>query len=623
MNLGGAWGGTYGYPTESATLADTIYINTEPGPLGSVAKVEIISGVNDPTGAWPKVEMAVNTNWASAQGAWYHYELPAAELEVGTLDYAICVTSTNGTEFWDNNGGGNYTMQILPAPEEANFAFQSVSANPVNPDPESRVTVTVILRTDLGTPIDSLGCQIGYDLYDPATGPADVWPTHAMTRASVITNDTTAVLSTFTYTVDSGLTNGYVMKYYIAASNGASTVLYANNGGLDYTVQVKDWPAVPADIVISTSNQTTQSASATVAGTAGANLVGRRFWTNGLTGDSGAFDLTGRWNIEIPLNVGANLITVYGYEAGNIETTAMDSAVNYSTWSNGFNEGTGFGAWSFVEVANFSGHFLATNNDTCQLTKPAFGMWAHTENTAEVFRPFSPALAVGDTFSIAIDNGSIDNGHSSGIGLQTAEGDNLWEFYFVGGEFTYKMNGGATDIGWTADGLTIEFTLTSATTYRAVITPLGGSARTYSGSFSGAIARFHAWHYSATGGEDHNFYFNDLKITSQTPGDLKQDFVTITREDDGNPRIEYTGSRSLTLGDAGAAFDLEFSLTNATAASWSAALTTVGGSHVQSWSGVAGATWDWTWTAYAAGSWRLRVTAHDAGAIPSPMPRSC
>ena len=32
-----------------------------------------------------------------------------------------------------------------------------------------------------------------------------------MTRASVTTNDTTDVLSTFTYTVDSGLTNGYVM----------------------------------------------------------------------------------------------------------------------------------------------------------------------------------------------------------------------------------------------------------------------------------------------------------------------------------------------------------------------------------------------------------------------------
>ncbi|MFY9119941.1 MAG: alpha-amylase family glycosyl hydrolase, partial [Syntrophomonadaceae bacterium] len=320
----GLWArGTYGYPTESATLADTIYINTEAGPLGSVAKVEIIYGVNDPTGAWPKVEMAVNTNWASAQGAWYHYELPAAELEVGTLEYAICVTSTNGAEFWDNNGGGNYTMQILPAPEEANFAFQSVSANPVNPDPESRVTVTVILRTDLGTPIDSLGCQIGYDLYDPATGPADVWPTHAMTRASVTTNDTTDVLSTFTYTVDSGLTNGYVMKYYIAASNGTSTVLYANNGGLDYTVQVKDWPAVPADIVISTSNQTTQAAEATVTGTAGANLIGPLFWTNALSGETGTFPLSGYWSVPVPLRVGINAVTIYGYEAGNVATTAQ------------------------------------------------------------------------------------------------------------------------------------------------------------------------------------------------------------------------------------------------------------------------------------------------------------
>lgn len=110
--------------------------------------------------------------------------------------------------------------------------------------------------------------------------------------------------------------------------------------------------------------------------------------------------------------------------------------------------------------------------------------------------------------------GIISLRRSTGIGLQSASGENLWEFYFVGGDFTYTMTGGATDIGWTSGGLTIEFTLTSASTYSAVITPLGGSARTYTGSFSGTIARFHAWHYSANGGEDHNFYFNDLKISS-------------------------------------------------------------------------------------------------------------
>ena len=608
--------GTYGYPTESATLADTIFINTEAGPLGSVAKVEIIYGVNNPTGAWPKVEMAINTNWASAQGAWYHYELPAGDLEVGTLNYAICVTSTNNDEFWDNNGGGNYVMEILPAAAVADFSFQNVSANPVNPAPESSVTVTVKLETDAATAVSGLACRIGYDIYNPATGPAAVWPTTPMVFSNhyIYTNGSvTSRLSTFTYTVDSGLTNSYVMKYYIAASNGTAAVLYANNNGANYSVVVQDWPAVPADIVISTSNQTTQASSATVSGTAGSNLAGSLYWTNALTGDVGAFDLAGRWSVAVPLNVGANAITVYGYEAGNVTTTAQDSAANYATWATGDNKGTGFGAWSFTEVDTYSGHFLAADNASCNLTKPAFGMWAYSENTAEVFRPFSNSLAVGDTFSVAIDNGSIDNAHSSGIGLQTAGGDNIWEFYFVGGDPTYTMNGGGTDIGWTDGGLTIEFTLTSSTTYSAVITPLGGSARTYTGSFTGTIARFHAWHSSATGGEDHNFYFNDFRITSETLGALKQDSVTITREDDGKPRIEYTGSRSLTLGDAGAAFGLGLSLANGSAASWSAALTTIGGSHVQSWNGVAGATWNWNWTAYAAGTWRLQVTAHAAG----------
>ena len=270
----GLWArGTYGYPTESATTADTIYINTEAGPASLTdKKVYLIYGFNHPTGNWPKVEMNINTNWASTGGAWYHYSL--GNLSTGQLDYVICVEHiADGVTntFWDNNGGGNYTMTIYPAPEPANFSFQSVSANPVNPEPESSTTITVILRTAPETDISALAARVGYDIYDPATGPADVWPTYPMTRTGVVTNNATNVLSTFTYVVDSGLTNGYVMKYYIAASNGASTVLYANNNGDNYSVVVQDWPAFPPT---SSSPPRLDHASrqATVTGTAGANL---------------------------------------------------------------------------------------------------------------------------------------------------------------------------------------------------------------------------------------------------------------------------------------------------------------------------------------------------------------
>ena len=627
----GVWArGTYGYPTESATLADTIYINTEAGPLGSVAKVEIIYGVNDPTGAWPKVEMAINTNWASAQGAWYHYELPAAELEVGTLDYAICVTSTNGTEFWDNNGGGNYTMEILAAPEEADFAFQSVSANPVNPVPGTSVTVTVTLLTDAATVVDDLACEIGYDIYDPATNPAPVWPTYPMAFSNhyVYTNaGVTSRLSTFTYVVDSGLTNGYVMKYYIAASNGTA-VLYANNNGDNYSVVVQDWPAVPADIVISTPDSTTQSAEATVSGTAGANLSGSLYWTNALTGDSGTFDLAGYWSVPVPLNVGTNAVTIYGYEAGNIETTAMDSAANYASWSNGFNEGTGFGDWEFNHtqdgVTTFAGVFVGnpTNAGITGFGETAFGFYANPSGSganAEILRSFSNAMTVGSTFGFDWGVNWDSNAEGSYRGFSLLAGETELIYVNMSNSATIQINGSPMFVNYGAQAMPLSFEYTADGSIRVRGTGRDGS-EAYDETLSvpsGAPSRM-KFYFNATdsGTDGRQMYVDHFQITSETLGDLKQDSVTLTREDDGNPRVEYAGARSLTLDEAGAAFDLDFSLANATAASWSAALTTLGGAHVQSWSGVAGATWDWTWTAYAAGSWRLRVTAHDAGGDP-------
>lgn len=623
--------GTYGYPTESATLADTIFINTEAGPAGSVDKVEIIYGVNNPTGAWPKVEMAINTNWASAQGAWYHYELPAAELEVGTLDYAICVTSTNGTEFWDNNGGGNYTMQILPAPEVADFAFQSVSANPVNPEPESSVTVTVTLLTDAATVVDDLACSIGYDIYNPSTNPAPVWPTSPMVFSNhyVYTNGSvTSRLSTFTYTVDSGLTNSHVMKYYIAASNGTA-VLYANNNGDNYSVVVQDWPAVPADIVISTSNQTTQASSATVGGTAGSNLAGSLYWTNALTGDAGAFDLAGRWSLAVPLNVGANAITVYGYEAGNVTTTAQDSAANYATWSDGDNQGTGFKSWEFNHTqdgtTSWAGVFVGnpTNAGITGFGTKAFGFYANPPGSganAEVLRSFSNALPVGATFSFDWGVNWDSETIGSYRGFSLLAGTTELVYVNMSNSATIQINGNPMFTNYGTQAMPLSFEYVADGSIRVRGTGRDGS-EAYDQTLSVASGApnkikfyFNASSVPAAPNQDNRqMYVDNFQIKSAGLGAMKQDSVTITREDDGKPRIEYTGSRSLTLGDAGAAFGLGLSLANGSAASWSAALTTIGGSHVQSWAGVAGATWNWNWTAYAAGTWRLRVTAHAAG----------
>jgi glycosidase len=630
----GLWArGTYGYPTESATTADTIYINTEAGPASLTdKKVYLIYGFNHPTGNWPKVEMNINTNWASTGGAWYHYSL--GNLSTGQLDYVICVEHiADGVTntFWDNNGGGNYTMTIYPAPEPANFSFQSVSANPVNPEPESSTTITVILRTAPETDISALAARVGYDIYDPATGPADVWPTYPMTRTGVVTNNATNVLSTFTYVVDSGLTNGYVMKYYIAASNGAS-VLYANNNGDNYSVVVQDWPAVPADVVITTPDSTTQAAEATVTGTAGANLIGPLFWTNALSGETGTFPLSGYWSVPVPLRVGINAVTIYGYEAGNVATTAQDRAANYATWSEGDNKGTGFGAWDFNHTqdgtTSWAGVFVGdpASAGITGFGDKTFGFYANPPGSganAEVLRSFSSAMPVGATFSFdwGVNWDSYTVGSYRGFSLLA--GDTELVYINMSNSATIQINGNPMFVNYGTQAMPLSFEYVANGSIRVRGTGRDGT-ESYDQTLSvpaGAPSKMKFYFNASSVPEAPNqayrqMYVDNFKITSEAPGAKKQDSVTITREDDGNPRIECAGTRSVTLGDAGTAFDLDFSLANATAASWSAALTTLNGSHVQSWSGVTGATWDWYWTAYAAGSWRLRVTAHNAGGNP-------
>lgn len=622
----GLWArNTYGYPTETATTADTIYINTEAGPASVTnKKVYLVYGFNNPSGAWPKVEMELNEEWDSNGGNWFHYNL--GNLTTGRLDYVIAVETVEDgvtNTFWDNNGGGNYTMQIYPAPEPVNFSFKSVAANPVNPSPDSSVTVTVILRTAPATDISALAARIGYDIYNPTGSPAPVWPTYAMTRGSTITNDSTNVLSTFTYTVNSGLQAGYVMKYYIAASNGAS-ILYANNGGQDYSVVIKDWPAVPADIEISTSNHTTQASSATVAGTAGANIADGLYWTNSLTGDTAQFELTGHWSAAIPLNVGTNVITVYGYEAGATTTNAADKASNYGgVWTNGSNLGTGFKAWQFNHTpgSGAAGVFIGnpTNAGITGFGTNAFGFYANPPNTganAEVTREFANAMTVGAILSFDLGLNWDSDVVGSYRGFVLLSGNTELVNIAMSNNGTIRIQGNPMFTNYNTKAMPLSFEYVADGSIRVRGTGRDG-VESYDQTLtvpSGAPNKIKFYFNATTQNTDQRqMYVDNFKIVSAGLGTKKQDSVTITREDDGRPRIEATGSRSISIGENGTAFTLGLSLTNATAASWSASLTALNGSHVQSWSNVAGATWNWTWTAYAAGTWRLKVTAHAAG----------
>ncbi len=89
-------------------------------------------------------------------------------------------------------------------------------------------------------------------------------------------------------------------------------------------------------------------------------------------------------------------------------------------------------------------------------------------------RPFAAELEVGDTFSIAFDNGFLNNGNTPGFRLVDAGGNEQFAFYFVGGTGSYRISDGSVDnfetgIGYTSAGLEVEFTLLAGDTYSVFI----------------------------------------------------------------------------------------------------------------------------------------------------------
>ena len=244
-------------------------------------------------------------------------------------------------------------------------------------------------------------------------------------------------------------------------------------------------------------------------------------WSNALTGATGAGPIGFEWTLaNVGLGIGTNLITVSATNAGSA-LLASDSATN-SVYTDGWTDtdsgGFGWGAWSlYTSSADISknGRFMA-NSAAVNIGTPAWGLYANSGNLSEAKRALNAALAVGQSVQVRMDNGFLNTGSGTGVALQNAAGTTLWEFFFNGGDSFYSISGGTTDVGWTSGGIDVEFTLTSPTTYRARITPIGGNTRTNTGSLitaaDQAVTLFRAWNYNAGSGSDYDYFFNDLKL---------------------------------------------------------------------------------------------------------------
>ncbi|MCU0317195.1 MAG: hypothetical protein MUC92_11450 [Fimbriimonadaceae bacterium] len=210
---------------------------------------------------------------------------------------------------------------------------------------------------------------------------------------------------------------------------------------------------------------------------------------------------------------------------------ASDNANNLpyaNGWQTGDNGGFGFDAWSLLATttnpAN-AGHFIGTSTLNAQGANPgnidvfgsAFGMYANSTQGSVANRTFIAPNLVGDVFRFEFDNGWIDNGARVEAGF-VGGGNAVGIVRFVGGQNDYKIIDGSnvisTGLAFTGRGLTVETTLTGATTYTTVVTRKEGGSFTHNGTRIGSLNQFTFVNENAGAGINHDAFVNSLEIES-------------------------------------------------------------------------------------------------------------
>lgn len=231
----GMWmAGTYGWPTESATTDDTIYINTEAGPAGTVKEIEVFYYLNPVIGGdWPSTEkgssvmMAINPDWTSQAGNWWHAEIPASAItSSGTLHYFLCARDEQGNEIFDSRNGANYQLTISEPPASIGAKFQTVAANPVEPDDGGSVTITAGMKPDDGADVSALSVTMDYAYVTKSIAGST---TSEWTHVTLAKSETRDSIVNFTHAI-ANLPGGKYLIYKLEATNGGTDKIQANGG---------------------------------------------------------------------------------------------------------------------------------------------------------------------------------------------------------------------------------------------------------------------------------------------------------------------------------------------------------------------------------------------------------
>jgi PEP-CTERM motif-containing protein len=208
--------------------------------------------------------------------------------------------------------------------------------------------------------------------------------------------------------------------------------------------------------------------------------------------------------------------------------SAADAAYN-GGWAAGSNGGYGFGPWSFTTLG-ITQHFVGTSTTNgdgdgnssgdIDTSGRAWGLSAGGEIHA--VRPFTGALAVGQSVNISMDHGFIQEFRWVGVGLTSnvaSWGTREVEFYIMGPHPCYQVFSGSSSnspLCFTDGGLNLEFELTSSSTYSLTVTRFHDTQSPQTWNTTGTLRTSNPirglYFFSSTPG---SAYINSLSLTPE------------------------------------------------------------------------------------------------------------
>ena len=200
--------------------------------------------------------------------------------------------------------------------------------------------------------------------------------------------------------------------------------------------------------------------------------------------------------------------------------SADDAATNSvydSAWSQGGNGGQGFGGWELT-VSNGvnAGFFISSlDNTNMSMATRSWGLWANSGSAASAIRSLQTPLAVGDALALRFDNNLVQSGGQVGVGLLNASGQVLTEFFFIGGQSTYRVNDRAgsrvTVIPWSKNGWDLSFRIAADGQYHLTCGPyiVAGLFKTQTDQ---TVSNIRLWNANAGNGSDHDVFIDHLRV---------------------------------------------------------------------------------------------------------------